>query len=309
MLEGAKVLITGLTGQVGAAIAAAHAGRCEMWGLARFTRPGSREACEALGVHPVHADLALGDFEAVPDDFDYVLHFAAKTRPGSAEVGMVQNAEATGLLMHHCRKAKAFLHVGTNAVYMDNTDPHHIYRETDHLGGSTPRAPNYGATKVAAEGVARTLARLYKLPTTIARLNVPYGAAFDGLPGRQLQDMIDGNPINVPTRPCFHAPIHEDDLAAHIEPLLRAAAVPAVVVNWGGDEGVNVVEWVNYLGEITGLTPRFNFTDVKALPNFISDTSRGREIGLTWKVHWKDGMRRMVQARHPEIQLRDPAGV
>ncbi len=312
MLDGKKVLITGHTGQVGAAIANAHARRCEMWGLARYTRPGSREESEAMGVLPIEGDITSGDFSQVPDDFDYVLHFAANTKPGTADVGMAHNAEGTGFLMHHCRKARGFLYVGATGCYLPNSDMNHVYKETDHLGGQTlwsPRSPNYGPTKVAAEGVVRTLAQLYGIPSIIARLDVSYGGPYDdgGLPGQHLLTLVEGRPIRLPPGGIMHSVVHEDDLADHIEPLLKAASVPATIVNWGGDEAVNAIEWVKYLGEIMGRKPEFHFTKERPLPNCITDTTKGREIGLTWKVRWKDGMRRMVQIRHPEVPLRPTA--
>jgi len=28
---------------------------------------------------------------------------------------------------------------------------------------------------------------------------------------------------------------------------------------------------------------------------------------MEWKIPWREGMRRMIQERHPEIPLREPA--
>jgi nucleoside-diphosphate-sugar epimerase len=309
MLDGKKILMTGVTGQVGAGVVRKLVPRCEVWGLARYSRPGSREEAEALGVRPVFGDFATGDLSQVPEDIDYVLHFAANTYPGTAEVGMVQNAEGTGLLMHQCRNAKAFLHVSTTGVYVDNPDPHHRYKETDHIGNPTTYSPNYAATKIAAEGIVRALARAYNLPSIICRLDCAYGGPYDdgGLPGTHIDLLAKGEVINLPTKPCMHSPVHEDDLAAHIEPLLKAASVPAVVVNWGGHEAVSLEEWVRYMSEVTGIQPKIEYNDKKPWPNCITDTTHGREIGLEWRVHWKDGFRRMIQERHPELQLREPA--
>ncbi len=305
MLDGKKVLITGLTGQVGQVIARVHAPRCEMWGLARYTRTGSREETEAMGVKPVYGDVALGNFDDLPDDFDYVIHCAAVTKPGTAETGMAQNAEGPGLLLHHCRKAKAFLHVSTTVCYTDNPDPFHRYTETDHLGSDYPRAPNYSSSKVGGEAVVRTLARIHKVPVTIARLNVPYGRTEDGgMPGAHLDALVEGREILLPARFCSHSPFHEDDLAGHIEPLLGAASVPATVVNWGGDTGVLVVDWLNYMAELIGVRPNIRFLDEKILPSYILDPTRGREIGMTWTIPWKEGMRRMIVERYPDIAAR-----
>jgi nucleoside-diphosphate-sugar epimerase len=310
MLQGSKVLITGVTGQIAASVAAALAPKCDMWALARFTRPGSREESEAMGLRTVVGDFATGDFSDLPQDFDYVLHFAANTKPGSTNNGILQNAEGTGLLMHHCRSAKAFVFVSTTGVYKMHPDPQHLYHEDDDLGGLTEMSPNYGLTKVAAEGVVRTLARIYNMPCIIARMNVAYGDPFDdgGLPGIMLRRLLAGETIQLPPSGMYHSPIHEDDLVSHIEPFLKAASVPATIVNWGGDTPLNTIDWLNYLGEITGHTPKIEFTDDRRIPNGATDTTKGREIGLTWTVPWKEGMRRMVQARCPDIELLEPAG-
>ena len=50
MLQDAKVLITGATGQVAFPVARALAPNNEVHALARFTAEGSRERLEALGI-------------------------------------------------------------------------------------------------------------------------------------------------------------------------------------------------------------------------------------------------------------------
>jgi nucleoside-diphosphate-sugar epimerase len=309
MITGKKILLTGLTGQVGGAFADALAPHNELWGFARFSAPGSREKHEARGVRTVVGDLAKGDFGDLPRVFDCVIHSAANTRPGTAEVGMAQNAEGSGLLMAHCRDSGAFIHVSTCGVYTDHAEPTRKKTETDDVGGATPHAPNYGPTKTAAEGVARTLCRLFDLPTTIARINCAYGGAYDdgGLPGSLTKAILERRPFRLPRSRRIHmSPIHEDDMVGHLGPLMAAASVPAFVVNWGGYDGVPVEDMARYIGELVGLEPIFEWDDASALPNTIVDTARGESIGMTWNVRWRDGVRRMIQARHPEIGLREP---
>lgn len=311
MLKGKRILITGATGQIGGSIADRIAPHNELWAFARFSAPGSRERLERLGVKCVYGDLAKGEFGALPREFDHVIHLAANTKPGTAEVGMVQNAEATGLLMNHVRSSGDFLHVSTCGVYSDHLDDLERKKtETDDVGGDTPFSPNYGPTKTAAEGVARTLARLLDLRTTIARMDVSYGGPYDdgGLPGNVLEKLIHKQPIRLPkSRKLKLTLIHDDDISDHLEHLFRAASVPAFVVNWGGPDGVFVEDWVRYLAGLVGVEPVFEFDDRMNLPHTILDTARGRSIGLEWKVPWPEGMRRMVQVRHPELTLYDVA--
>src|SRR6266511_2312813 len=77
-------------------------------------------------------DLAKGDFSALPDDFEYLLHLATFQGGGlDYDQAIRVNAEGTGLLMQHCRKAKAALVVSTFSTYKPNDDPHHLHKETD----------------------------------------------------------------------------------------------------------------------------------------------------------------------------------
>ena len=99
MLKNARLLMTGLTGQLAGSIAAILAPHNEIYGLARYSKPGSKEAVEALGITPIVCDYTSGDFTGVPNDFDYVFHAAADVFPADIETGLKQNAEGTGLLL------------------------------------------------------------------------------------------------------------------------------------------------------------------------------------------------------------------
>ncbi len=307
MLKGHRILLTGLTGQVGGTFADVLAPHNELYGLARFTNPGSREHAERAGVKTIVGDLAKNELADVPEDIDYVIHLAANTKPGTAEVGMAQNAEGTGFLMHRCRKAKAFIYVSNNSLYADNADPDHLYKETDHVGGHSPHSANYGPTKLAGEGIVRFLCRLYQTPTLIARLNVSYGSVYDdgGLPGNLLESLLAGRPIKLAkSRTTRMSPISETDMVDHLDHFVRAAAVPAVIVNWGGDKGVAIEEMVRYMADLIGVEPKIEYTDEGVIPNRITDPTFGRSIGMEWKIDWHDGIRDMIKARHPEVAVK-----
>jgi UDP-glucuronate 4-epimerase len=303
-LEGARILVTGATGQVGAPVARALAGTNEVVALARFRDPAAREPLEQAGVTCVAADLAKADFadDGVPADVDYVLNFAvAKT--GRMDKDLAASAEAIGLLMAHCRGARAVLHCSSTAVYAPR--PRHPHAEGDPLGENGHRSilPTYTLVKVAAEAVARTAARLFDLPTTIARLNVPYGNE-GGWPLFHLLMMQAGQPIPVhPDAPSTFNPIHEEDIVRTIPGLLTAASVPATVVNWGGHDDVSVEDWCAHLGSLTGLTPTFEASP-DALESVVVDRTRMVELAGETTVDWRDGLRRMVEARAPELLTR-----
>ena len=299
-MKNQKILVTGPTGQVALPVSLALAHENEVWGAARFTDAAARKRLEAGGVRCVAVDLGSGEFRDLPGDFDYVLNLAvAKSPDGDFEKDLRGNGEAAGLLMSHCRRAKAFLHCSTTGVYQPAG--HHVFRETDPLGDNhRSMMPTYSIAKIATEVVVRTMCRELRLPTTIARLCVPYGDN-GGWPWYHLLMMRGGAAIPVhATRPSRYTPIHEDDIIASIPGLLRAASVPATIVNWAGQEHVSIEEWCEYLGELTGLEPRCEVSP-QALDSVQVDTTRLVELVGPAKVSWKEGLRRMVEARAPEL--------
>ena len=300
---GHKILVSGATGQVGFAVARALARDNEVHGLARLAKARDRERLAAAGVRPLAVDLAEGSFAALPDDFDCVLHFAV-VKGGDADFDrdLTANAEGTGRLMAHCRRAKAFVHCSSAAVYRPpGTRP---AREQDPLGDNhRALMPTYSLCKIASEAVARFAAREHGLPTAIARLSVPYGEG-GGWPWFHLALMRADRPIPVhPERPNLFNPIHEDDLVAHVPKLVAAASVPALIVNWGGSETVALEAWCAWLGELTGLEPRWHETPdtIASLP---VDLTRMHALLGPTRVGWRDGLRRMLEARAPELLRR-----
>ena len=117
-----------------------------------------------------------------------------------------------------------------------------------------PSAP-YSVSKIAQEAVARYCARSLGLPVTIARMCAAYGEQ-GGLPNWHLDAVATGQPVRTRWDPMPYSPIHDDDIAAQLEPLLDAASVPATIVNWGGDEPVSVQEWTAWFGELLGVDAR-----------------------------------------------------
>jgi hypothetical protein len=66
---------------------------------------------------------------------------------------------------------------------------------------------------------------------------------------------------------------------------------------------VSVEEWCDHIGALTGLTPKFHYTDdtLRSLP---LDPGRMHELAGQTAVPWRDGIRRMLEARAPELLVR-----
>src|SRR3989441_7294651 len=249
---GKKIVITGSTGQVAKPVSLALAQQNKVTAIARFTNKTARADLEAGGVRCVAIDLASGALSALDPDADYVINMAvAKT--GSFDDDLAANVEGLGFLMHHFRSAQAFLHCSSTAVYQPNG--HRAFREDDELGDNhrvMSFIPTYSINKIAAEAMARYAARQWNLPTTIARLNVPYGDN-GGLPPIDLHQVLSGHPGALRTHePSASQPLHQDDSLRTIPALLAAASVPATIVNWGGDDVGAIEEWSRYIASPFG---------------------------------------------------------
>jgi nucleoside-diphosphate-sugar epimerase len=298
-MRDSKILITGVTGQVATPVALALAADNEVWGIARFTDAAARTSLEQAGIRCEAVNLAAGDFTGLPSDFDYVLNLAV-AKSGRWDKDLAANAESVGLLMAHCRDSKAFLHCSSAAVYDPPGDE--VRTERAALGDNhKPLFPTYSISKIAGETVARTMARALDVPTTIARLNVPYGDN-GGWPFYHMEMMLGGIPIPVPPgEPARYNPIHQDDIIATIPKLLAVASVPATTDNWGGDQIVTIQEWCTYLGTLIGREPTFSESP-EALRGNPVDVARLHElIGGGSTVDWQDGLLRLATKFHPEL--------
>jgi nucleoside-diphosphate-sugar epimerase len=301
MLSGEKILVTGPAGQIAAPLCAALAAENDVWGIARFSVPGSRDEVEAMGLTTRVVDLANGDFSEVPTDFTYVLHLAAAIGPSTDyDQSLRVNAEATGLLISHCRKAKAVLVMSTNSVYKPNADPLHLYLETDALGEAVvPGTPTYSMTKNAEEAVARYCAREFGVKVTIARMNAAYSSR-GGLPAYHLDMVVAGTPVIVRSDPAAYSPIHQDDINAQVESMLDAASTPALIVNWAGDDAVGPHDWCAEFAAATGRALDIRVQHVPgSQPGSAADVTRRLAITGPCSVRFPEGMRRLVADRYP----------
>lgn len=301
MLKDKKILITGPAGRIAFGLARSLAADNEVWGIARFSDPAGRAEVDALGVTTRVVDIATGDFGDLPSDFTHVLHLAADFSPTDYEQSLRVNAEGTGLLLEHCRTAEAALVMSTLTVYKPHADPRHPFREDDPLGDAlVPMQAPYSVAKIAGEAIARFCARSFKLPITIARMGSAYGDR-GGLPVWHLDAIAAGQPVQTRWDPMCYSPIHDDDIAAQVEPLIGAASVPATIVNWCGDETVSVQEWCAHFGELLGVEPTVNVEVVPgASVGSVGDVEKRLAITGPCRIGWREGLRALAAQKYPD---------
>lgn len=298
-LSGEKILITGAAGQIGFPLASYLARTNEVWGLGRFSDGSASDRLASAGIRPHRCDLEEGDLSGLPQDFTYVLHLAALMVGTDYDRALRVNAEGTGLLLEHCRRAKAALVMSTHSVYKPQPDPWHRFVETDALGDANASfTPTYSISKIGQEAVARFCARAFGLPVVIARMNASYGPN-GGLPAYHMDTVAQGKPVTTRWDPCLYSPIHEDDINEQAAAILGAASVPATVVNWAGDEAVSVQEWAAFMGVLAGREAEVVVKEEPGtLRGSVADVTKRRSITGGCRVGWREGLKRTWAARH-----------
>ena len=280
MIAGEKILVTGVSGNVAHPLALHLASDNDVWGIARFADPARRRELDDAGITTRAVDLGAGDLSAIPDDFTYVLHLAwTRADLSQLETSLRTNVEGAGLVLQHCRRAKAALVMSGMGIYSPSGDPWHAYTETDPIGrAATAYAPTSPASKLGLEAVARFCARAFDLPVTITRLNTFMGVP-ESFPGMHIAAVLAGRPIVAPFDPNPHSPIHVDDMVWQLESLLDAASTTACITNWCGDEVTTAQAWVEWTSEWSGRPGTLEVHEVPCAPTgSMADPTRRQSI-------------------------------
>jgi UDP-glucuronate 4-epimerase len=301
VLDGQKILITGATGKIAFPIARALAKHNEVWGAARFSKPGDRDRLAAVGVVPLQLDMSSDSLAGVADDFTHVFHAAVDPGADDWRRCVQTNADHSGKLLYHCRKARGFVYCSTGSIY--KYQGQRPLTEAD--GPGVPQRANYSFSKIAGEAVCTWVAEQFRIPLTIIRICSTYGPE-GGAPADRLELMLQGKTIPLhPDKPNNYNPIYEDDYVELGIRAMEVAALPPIVVNWSGSETVSAEDYCAYMGELVRVQPKFEYTTAAHTPLWPDVTYMHQILGRT-RVHWRDGLRRMIEARHPELLRPSP---
>jgi hypothetical protein len=116
-----------------------------------------------------------------------------------------------------------------------------------------------------------------------------------------MQALVAGQPVRLRWDPLPYSPIHDDDIAAQLEPLLAAATVPATIVNWCGDRPVSAQEWTAYFADLLGVEAKIEVAPVPgASRGSVGDHTKRAAITGPCTVDWQDGFRRTAAHFYPD---------
>jgi dTDP-glucose 4,6-dehydratase len=180
-----KLLVTGGAGFIGSAFVRyvlAHESDTHIVTLDKLTYAGNLENLASVDRHPRHS-FVKGDIcdagtvsSLVDSSIDAIVHFAAESHVDrsilSPDPFIETNVRGTATLLDAARKARLgrFLLVSTDEVYGDIDAP----LEADETFPLKPSSP-YAASKAAADLLALSYVRTFKLPVVVTRASNNYG--------------------------------------------------------------------------------------------------------------------------------------
>jgi UDP-glucose 4-epimerase len=289
MADGLHILITGASGFVGRALA--HSALAQGHRVTALVRDaaGAPAGCDAF----VHS-LGSGEGFKLPPGVDAVAHLAQsrayRAFPGDAgEMYRVNVAGAQHVLMAAAEAGVSrFCLVSSGTVY----EPF-----INGLVEDAPLAPsgNLGATKLAAEILARPFASLF--PVSMLRLFAPFGP---GQVGRLVPDLIGriqrGETVTLPTEGggMRFAPTYVDDVCAVMLTALREGWSGAF--NVAAPEALTIEQAASAIGVVLGREPHFERKPISA-PNLVPSLAKlGAHYDLARFRRFSEGIAATVAA-------------
>ncbi len=299
VLEGKTILVTGASGNMGEATATLLAQRNTVYGVARFSDPSSRRRLEEAGVTCIKKDIGVDSLDDLPDDVEYILNLGAATSESEKDLEYTfkVNAHAIGYLMHRYPSLQGFVTTSTGVVYQYQPRP---IKETDPLGVPEEVRRNYSLSKIAGEAITSFCSQLWGIPSMVFRIFQTYSAKGGPVAAR-VHLVAQGKEVPLfPNDPCPTAPLFITDFVSFCETAFaRRATVPPTIVNVGGTQYIKFREYVEIIGRLLGVTPRFVETE-SAHRAFCPDTTRLVELLGRSQVSPEEGIRRVIQYHYPE---------
>lgn len=290
IVRGKKILITGVSGFLGSALARELYGDNQVYGLARFRNPEIKRELESLGITCITKDILTEDLDDLPEDIDYVFSQLVQIAgcDQDQKLAYATNAYFAGRLMQRYHNVRGIVLGSTGSVYKPSTEP---VREDGTIG---PIA-TYGASKLAGEVLGTFLSTLWNIPTCILRYCYPYSGQ-GGLLYLLARRIVQGKPIQVGRQQLsYYDPIHISDCIRFTIQSVEFCSVPPRVLNVAGVEVLGWGDLVDRMSKALGATPNLVEQDAD-VPALVVDISRLIELIGEPRVKLKEGIAEVAQA-------------
>ncbi len=292
-ITGKRLLVTGVTGMMGRALAEHLAPDNTVWGVARFSEPALRARFERQGIHCIALDLAGGDLAALPQDVDILLHFAvAWSLPPNAALDF--NGQLVGRILDRLPDLEAYVLGSSVGVYTGGPNRYDLTEASPTIPGGV-----YGTGKLMGDTLATYISRHRGLPGALLRYWFPYSDEpgvpqnyYEGLVARLQKDETFTLPRDLPG---CQQPLFIDDLVRITLDSLRFATPEPFVLNVAGRERLTLKQVLETMGEVFGIAPKIAF-DAGGKSDLLSGSYDLARLAATCglgAVSFRDGLTRL----------------
>ncbi len=306
-----KLLVTGGAGFIGSAfvrLVLEEHGDVEIVTLDKLTYAGNLENLASVQDHPRHTFVKGDVCDArvvgglLDGSVDAIVHFAAESHVDrsilSPDPFIETNVRGTATLLDAARKVRVgrFVLVSTDEVYGDIEPP----LEADEAFPLKPSSP-YAASKAAADLLALSYVRTFKLPVVVTRASNNYGPFQfpEKLIPLMIANALEGKPLPVygdglQVRDWLYV----DDHCRGIFEVLRRGR-DGEVYNIGGNRALPNRDVIRRVLDIVG-APHSLMTTVADRPGHdrryaLSSEKLARETGFAAAMNFETGLARTVQ--------------
>ena len=287
-----RVLITGISGFIGRAVAARLAGYPNLKIIGTVRDDTTRVPA---GVQRVLADFSdSGWIAELPGAVDVVIHLAQSKRyrefPSGSRDMVAVNIDATAALLEWAAKVgvQRFIFTSTGNVYRSSSAP------LDEDASCDPGSM-YAASKLCAELLVRQYARLVE--PCILRVFGVYGPGQTGmLIPNMIGRIIAGEEISLAQGIGLSlTPLHIRDCVEMVVRVIRAERCEATTFNLCGNEIVSLGVIVKQLGLLLKREPRVRLSnDVPQC--LLGDNARFiKQFGYSPLVGLEEGLKQVVE--------------
>lgn len=302
-----RALVTGATGFIGKNLTRAlvtHGVEVHMLTRKTALPPELRDLGKKIMSH--HGDLSDASVvtrvvqEARPDVVFHLAAYGTLTHEKDPAQMVDVNVKGTVHLL------SALVGSSCQSIVCTGSTKEYPTRRTPPLTEETPLHPwdAYGASKAAATLFCQLFAERQKLPVTVLRLSPVYGPDDDErrFVHSAIRAARDGTPLTVTVGPLVRNFTYIDDA---VDAYLAAGAHPArgEIVNVGGPQASSFDDIVQEIERVTGKAiMRAPSAAPAADDSWVLDLAKARRlIDWTPRVSLAEGLRRIVQARYPEL--------
>mmetsp|Transcript_44435 Transcript_44435/g.62353 ORF Transcript_44435/g.62353 Transcript_44435/m.62353 type:complete len:360 (-) Transcript_44435:19-1098(-) len=254
----------------------------------------------------VEGNICSSDFVRhimVSEKIDTVLHFAAQSHVDNSFGNSFSFTKVNVLGTHTLLEAayrcnvRRFVHVSTDEVYGENEGEHH--KEEMVLEPTNP----YSATKAAAEFIAKSYLRSFKVPLIITRGNNVYGPhqypeklipKFICRLNRGMPLCIHGNGLNT------RSFVYVEDVASAFDTIVHQGEV-GEIYNIGTPKGVSNLSVAKDLLDLFGIEDEKHNDHIKFVPDrkyndirYAINSSKLNELGWFPQTEWKVGLQKTI---------------